>query len=194
MGGSERLIIGWTCDDCDEAIGDEPNMWDLVERFRKEHEEETGHTTTVQVVEEQRILPSLGDRMTIGEATLDLADGEIDWICPECHRSGEELETTKRCPDCDERLREVLPDGGTEQGGSDRRVISRETFEITVEIREGDIYEYWAKTDGFPHFHGSTTGLNAIRQALQNDPRTKTDTRGLLSLTSIDSTEGENHV
>jgi Zn finger protein HypA/HybF involved in hydrogenase expression len=106
------LIIGWTCDDCDKQIGDEPGMWDLAEKFRKEHEAETGHTTTVEVIEEQRILPSQADRMAVGEATIDIADSEIDWICPECGCSGEELGTTKRCPDCDERLREVLPDGG----------------------------------------------------------------------------------
>ena len=113
--GCERLIIGWTCDDCDEAIGDEPSVWDLAERFRKEHEEETGHTTTVEVVHEERILPTMKDRMAVGEAMLDLAEGErIECLCPECLRTGEELETTNRCPDCGEPLREVLPDGGTD--------------------------------------------------------------------------------
>jgi hypothetical protein len=108
-------IIGWTCDDCDKQIGDEPEMWDLAEEFRKEHEAETGHTTTVEVIEEKRILPSQADRMAIGETTIEIADSEIDWICPECGRSGEELGTTRRCQDCDERLREVLPDGGTDR-------------------------------------------------------------------------------
>jgi len=60
-----RTLIGWRCEDCDEALGDEPDMWDLAEKLRKEHEEETGHTTTVHVIEEQRILPSQCDR--IGE-------------------------------------------------------------------------------------------------------------------------------
>lgn len=109
---TERLVIGWTCDDCDESIGDEPRMWDLAEKLRKEHEEETGHTTTVEVVEEKRILPSQADRMDLGDHVIEMADGEVDWICPECRRSGEDLGTTNRCPDCDERLREVLPDGG----------------------------------------------------------------------------------
>ena len=112
MSGTEHLVIGWTCDDCDEAIGDEPRMWDLAEKFRKEHEEETGHTTTVEVVDEKRILPSQADRMDLGEHVIEIADAEVDWICPECSRSGEDLGTTRRCPDCDERLREVLPDGG----------------------------------------------------------------------------------
>lgn len=112
---AERLVIGWTCDDCDEAIGDEPRIWDLAEEFRKEHEEKTGHTTTVEVVEEKRILPSQADRMDLGEHVIEMADDEVDWICPECHLSGEDLGTTKRCPDCDERLREVLPDGGRDE-------------------------------------------------------------------------------
>jgi hypothetical protein len=113
--GTERLVIGWTCDDCDRAVGDEPRMWDLAERLREEHEEESGHTTTVEVVEESRILPSQVDRMEIGESMLDLAEtrsNRIEWICPECQRTGEQLDTNKRCPDCDERFREVLPDGG----------------------------------------------------------------------------------
>lgn len=108
----ENIIIGWTCEDCDETIGDGPSMWDLAEKLRKEHEEETGHTTTVEVVEEKRILPSQTDRMDIGETMLEIAEersDRIEWICPECERTGEELNTTNRCPDCDERLREVMP-------------------------------------------------------------------------------------
>lgn len=116
---SQKIIIGWTCDDCDEAIGDEPNMWDLVERFRKEHEVETGHTTTVHVVREERIIPSMGDRMSLGEYVIESADDEIMWICPECGRSGKEMNATKRCRGCDERLREVLPDGGSFYGGNE---------------------------------------------------------------------------
>ncbi|EMA01832.1 hypothetical protein C437_15471 [Haloarcula vallismortis ATCC 29715] len=117
MSSSERWLIGWECEDCDESIGGEHSIWDLAEKLRKEHEEETGHTTTVRVVEEQRILPSNGDRMEIGESMLEIAEERserIEWICPECQRTGEELNTTKRCPDCDERLREVFPDGGEE--------------------------------------------------------------------------------
>jgi len=30
------------------------------------------------------------------------------WKCPECERSGEELNSRKKCPDCDEPLRDVL--------------------------------------------------------------------------------------
>lgn len=126
--GTERLVIGWTCDDCDEAIGDEPRMWDLAEKLRKEHEE-AGHTTTVEVVEEKRILPSQGDRMDIGERVIEIADAEIDWICPECHRSGEDLGTTRRCPDCDQRLREILPDGGSVEDGVDRCPECGEDFD-----------------------------------------------------------------
>jgi len=87
-------------------------MWDLAEKLRKEHEEEAGHTTTVRVIEEQRILPSQADRMEIGESMLEIAEersDRIEWICPECQRTGEELNSTKRCPDCDKRLREVFP-------------------------------------------------------------------------------------
>jgi len=107
-----RHLIGWECDDCDKALGDEPRMWDLAEEFRKEHEEETGHTTTVCVINEQRILPSQDDRIEVGESMLKIAEersDRIEWICPECERSGEELNASKRCPDCDERLREVMP-------------------------------------------------------------------------------------
>ena len=107
-----RTLIGWECEDCDEALGDNPRMWDLAEKLRKEHEAETGHSTTVRVIEEQRILPSQGDRMEIGESMLEIAEerhDRIEWICPECERTGEELNSTKRCPNCDERLREVFP-------------------------------------------------------------------------------------
>jgi len=107
-----RVVIGWRCDDCDEHLGGEIREHDLVERFRKEHEDETGHTTTVEAHREERILPSSTDRHKIGEAMLELAEqnhDRIDWICPECGKTGGELNTSKRCPDCDERLREVMP-------------------------------------------------------------------------------------
>jgi len=106
------IVIGWVCEDCDEEVGGLPRIWDLAESLRKDHEEESGHTTTVRVVEEERIIPSQRDRMEIGESMLAIAEERserIEWICPECHRTGEELNATKRCPDCDERLREVMP-------------------------------------------------------------------------------------
>ena len=105
----DRIIIGWTCDDCDEALGEDVSAHDLVEELRKDHEADTGHTTTVEVYRERRIIPSTRDRVDLGEYLIETADAEIEWICPECERSGEELNTTKRCPDCDERLREVHP-------------------------------------------------------------------------------------
>jgi len=120
----ERTLIGWECEECDESLGDEPRMWDLAEQLRKEHENETGHTTTVRVIEEHRILPSQRDRIEIGESMLEIAEersDRIEWICPECQRTGEELDTTKRCPDCDERLREVFPDGGRDQSPTDQK-------------------------------------------------------------------------
>jgi len=123
-------------------------MWDLAEKFRKEHEEETGHMTTVEVVEEKRILPSQADRMDLGERIIEMADAEVDWICPECHRSGEDLGTTNRCPDCDERLREVLPDGGTETGGSERVAVDREVLEELVNTAKGDL-ERLVQCDGY---------------------------------------------
>ena len=50
------------------------------------------------------------------EITEERSD-RIEWICPECQRTGEELDTTDRCPDCNERLREVIPDGGEGENG-----------------------------------------------------------------------------
>ncbi|UXF50812.1 MAG: hypothetical protein HQRvContig01_12 [Haloquadratum phage sp.] len=129
MGGTEQpVVVGARCtaDDCDwTPLGtDRPaREWDLIERLRQDHEDDTGHRTTVECYRESRIVPDGNDRMVLGEAVLELAEergDRVDWICPECHRSGEELETTKRCPDCDERLREVLPDGGTVEDGTER--------------------------------------------------------------------------
>lgn len=109
----QPVFVGARCtdDDCDWTLGtDDPaRSWDIVERLRMDHEDETGHQVTVECIHEQRILPGEGDRMKVGDYVLDVADDEILWICPECERTGEELETTKRCPNCDERLREVLP-------------------------------------------------------------------------------------
>lgn len=65
---------------------------------------------------------------------------------------------------------------------SDRRVVARETIELTLEIRENDIYEFWAMTDEYPHFHASSEGFDAIRRALVDDPRTVLDGRGILTL------------
>lgn len=106
-------VIGARCtaDGCDwEPLGtDDPSTWDIIERMRLEHEEETGHTVTVEAIEQKTILADSYDMM---DATLRLAEegnDEILWICPECEKTGEELETTKRCPDCGEALREVIP-------------------------------------------------------------------------------------
>lgn len=68
----------------------------LAERLQKEHEEEKGHTTTVEVIEKKRILPSMGDRMDIGEVNIEIADDEIEWFCPGCHRTSQELSATNR--------------------------------------------------------------------------------------------------
>jgi len=108
-----RLIIGWRCDECEQKLGDEPKSYDIAEKLRKDHEEETGHTTTVEVIREQRIVASQTDRLNLGEYVVEMADGEIEWICPKCKQRSADLGTTKRCPDCGERYREVLPDGGT---------------------------------------------------------------------------------
>lgn len=106
-------VIGARCtaEDCEwPPLGtDDPHMWDVIETMRLEHEAETGHTVTVDAVEQKTILT---DRYAMTDATLTLAakqDIEIQWLCPECERTGEELGATKRCPDCGERLREVLP-------------------------------------------------------------------------------------
>lgn len=107
-----RVIIGWRCDDCEEYLGGEVHEHDLVEQLRKEHEEETEHTTTVEAIREERIVPSSMDRHELGEAMLELAErnhDRIEWICPGCEQSDEELNASKRCPDCGERLREVMP-------------------------------------------------------------------------------------
>jgi len=109
MSETPRVVIGWRCEGCGETLGGGVDEHDLVERLRKEHEAETGHTTTVEAVREHRIVPSTTDRMDLGEWTIEAADAEIFWICPECERTGEELNTTKRCPDCDERLKEAHP-------------------------------------------------------------------------------------
>lgn len=106
------LIIGARCtdDDCDWLLGtDDPDHWDIIERLRLEHEDETGHQVTVETVRQQTIL---AEKMSMMDATLDIAseqDIEIDWICPECEQSAEDLGATKRCPECDEPFREVLP-------------------------------------------------------------------------------------
>lgn len=107
------LIIGARCldEDCDwQPVGtDDPHHWDIIERLRLSHEDETGHQTTVETVEQRTIL---AEKMSMMDATLNIAAEQgiaIEWICPECEKPGEELGTTNQCPDCGEPLREVLP-------------------------------------------------------------------------------------
>lgn len=108
-----RTVIGARCttDGCEWGpLGtDDPTTWDIVERYRLDHEDETGHTVTVEAVRQRTIL---ADRFAMRDATLDLAEEQnarIRWICPECKRDAEELEATKRCPDCGDPFREVVP-------------------------------------------------------------------------------------
>jgi len=105
-----QLVLAARCTECDWELGtDEPSTWSLVEQFRHEHEDETGHRTTVETITQRTILATRGAKWDLGDALLDMADDELLWICPECERSGEELNSAKKCPDCDEPLREVLP-------------------------------------------------------------------------------------
>lgn len=106
------LVIGARCTDeeCDWGpLGaDGPDTWRLVEQFRREHEADTDHTTTVEVVRQRTILDGAG----IDEATLALADEQsitIEWVCPECGQTADETEGMRRCPDCGEPFREALP-------------------------------------------------------------------------------------
>lgn len=107
------LVIGARCtaDGCDWELGtDDPDHWDIVERLRLDHEEETGHTVTVETLRQRTIVAKKSDEWSLGEWTIDnVADDVIEWICPDCEKTSEELEATKRCPDCDEPFREVLP-------------------------------------------------------------------------------------
>jgi len=131
----QPLVVGVTCrnEDCNWGpLGDDDpaRSWDIIERLRIQHEDETGHQTRVECVRESRIVPSMGDRIELGDAVIEMADDRVDWICPECHCSGEDLETTKRCPNCDERLREVLPDGGADRTDA----TNRDCIHVRVEV------------------------------------------------------------
>lgn len=106
-------VIGARCTDEDCDWGpygtDDPTTWDIVESFRRDHEDETGHIVTVETVEQRTIL---ANRSEMYGVTLNIAEKqgiEIYWMCPECERTAEELNAAKRCPDCDEPFREVLP-------------------------------------------------------------------------------------
>lgn len=107
------VVIGARCtdEDCDwKPLGtDDTRHWDIIERLRLEHEEETGHTVTVETVEQKTIL---AERMSMMDTTLELADRAgvgIEWVCPECERTAEELDAGRRCPDCQVPFREAWP-------------------------------------------------------------------------------------
>ncbi len=107
-------MIGTRCldDECDWGpLGtDDPSTWEIVEQFRLDHETETGHQTTVETVRQRTILANSLDGMEFAEFLIDdVADDRIEWVCPECDRTAEEMDATKRCPSCDEPFREVLP-------------------------------------------------------------------------------------
>lgn len=107
------LVIGARCtdDDCDWGpLGvDDPDHWDLVERHRLTHEEETNHTVTVETVRQRTILVGKFDHIEVSDFLLENADAVIEWLCPACERTAEELNASKRCPDCGEPFREVHP-------------------------------------------------------------------------------------
>ena len=120
------LVVGATCrdDECDWGplgADDPARSWDIIERLRIDHEDETGHQTRVECVREERILPEWSDRDRVGEHLLELADAEVEHVCPECDRVASESDPAKRCPECDEPWRQVVPDGGR------RNACSRET-------------------------------------------------------------------
>ena len=106
-------VIGARCtdDDCDWGpLGtDRPESWDIVERMRLEHEEDTGHTVTVEAVEQKTILVG---SWGMGEAGIDMAIEAgvgIEWVYPECEKTAEKLDAGKNCPNCDEPFREAWP-------------------------------------------------------------------------------------
>jgi rubrerythrin len=54
----------------------------------------------------------LDGRYALDGVTLDMATEQsvaIEWVCPECGRTAADLDALRRCPDCDEPFREVLP-------------------------------------------------------------------------------------
>jgi rubredoxin len=106
------LVVGARCteESCDWGPmgADDPNTWRLVEDFRREHEDETDHTTTVEVVRQRTIVDGGG----LDSVTLDIAEEgavAIEWVCPECEQTAADLDAGRRCPDCDEPFREALP-------------------------------------------------------------------------------------
>lgn len=108
-----QIVVGARCldDDCDWMLGtDDPvRSWDLVERLRLDHEDDTGHQTTIEVVQQRTILAGKLDSMDLGEYLIDnIADSEIEWLCPDCEQTADELNASKRCPNCEEPFREVL--------------------------------------------------------------------------------------
>ena len=82
---------------------EDPDAWDVIERVRLEHD--TGHVTTVETA---RRPPSGGDS---DEAARDLAAElgvTVELACPDCGRTADELDARRRCPACEEPLREVV--------------------------------------------------------------------------------------
>jgi rubrerythrin len=115
MTGTEdgALVIGARCtdEDCDWGLlgTTDPDHWRLVERHRLSHESETGHTTTVETVQQRTLLDG---RRGLDGVMLDMAAKQgiaIEWVCPECERTAADLDATRQCPDCDEPFREALP-------------------------------------------------------------------------------------
>jgi rubrerythrin len=107
------IVIGVRCldDDCDWGpLGtDDPSTWDIVEQFRLDHETEMGHQTTVETVRQRTILAGAFDHMAFSDYLIEHADEVIEWLCPECERTADELDASKRCPDCGKAFREVHP-------------------------------------------------------------------------------------
>ena len=106
------LVVGARCteENCDWGPmgADDPNTWRLVEDFRREHEDETGHTTTVEVVRHRTIVEGRGlDGVTLGIAEERAV--AIEWVCPECEQTAADLDAGRRCPNCDEPFREAFP-------------------------------------------------------------------------------------
>ena len=107
------VVVGARCTDenCDWGpLGDtDPDRWRLVERHRLSHEEDTGHTTTVEMIRQRTILDGTPGPDGL---ILDLATEQsvaIEWVCPECERTAADLDAARRCPDCGEAFRETLP-------------------------------------------------------------------------------------
>lgn len=117
MGDSRRVVVGVTCreESCEWGplgTDDPATNWDVIERYRADHEKETGHRTEVACRREERIVPDPVDRSTLGEAMLRIAEDQealIQWVCPDCGRELGEESTHRTCPECGSDVRETLP-------------------------------------------------------------------------------------